>query len=133
MMTDVRIEGQSVDLGEELTIPVTLINPHLTYETIPDSRVTVPAAPFSLHNQRLFQYAEIPQAGNDLRRYRTEVLYNGALIYKGLSYVKSADPVAGYELEVSDELDRFFGQFQYIPLTELDLGTLAMASGIAPV
>lgn len=124
MSTEIRIDGQTIDLAEETSLPITLINPHLTYGSIPDSKVTIPNAPFSLANQRIFEYAEMPQAGNELRRYQAESLFNGALIYKGLAYVKSADPLAGYQLEVSDDLKRFFGAYQAIPMNELDLGTI---------
>lgn len=129
MSTEVRIDGQPIDLAEEVSLPLTLINPHLTYGSIPDSKVTIPNAPFSLRNQQIFEYAEMPQAGNDLRRYTCESFYNGALIYKGMAYVKDADPLAGYQLEASDDLRRFFGEYQAILLPDLDLGTVDLPGG----
>ena len=133
MYTDIRIDGESLDLGEELKIPLSLMNPHLSYETIPDSVATIPNIPFSARNQRIFEYAEMPQAGNDLYSYDCEIIYNGAMVYHGKAYVKSANPINGYLLEVSDDLARFFGIYQDIVLTELDLGTIAVPHPITPV
>lgn len=132
MFTDVRINGESVDLGEDIRIPINLLNPHLTYETIPDSTATIPNIPFSVLNQRIFQYAEMPQAGNDLHSYDCELLYNGAMVYRGKAYVKSANPLTGYQLEVGDDLSRFFGEHQRTLLTELDLGTVTLPPVIPP-
>lgn len=133
MFNDVRIDGESVDLTEDVRIPVSLINPHLTYESIPDSTAGIPNIPFSIRNQRIFEYAEMPQAGNDLRSYDCELLYNGALVYRGKAYVKSANPLTGYQLEVGDDLSRFFGEHQNTLLTELDLGTVALPALIPPI
>lgn len=128
--TEVRINGEAIDLMEDLQIPINLINPHLTYESIPDSKISVPNIPFSLHNQHIFEFAELPQAGNDLRSYDCEVLYNGALVYRGVAYVKSANPQTGYQLEVGDDLSRFFGVFQNLPLSEIDLGTVTLPATV---
>lgn len=133
MFTEVRIDGETVDLGEEIKIPFSLTNPHLTYDSIPDSKAAIPNIPFSLRNQRIFQFAEIPQAGNDLHVYDCESLYNGALVYRGRAYVKTSNPITGYQLEVSDDLNRFFGEYQTIPLTELNLGTVVLPNPITPM
>ncbi|WP_254562148.1 hypothetical protein [Dyadobacter diqingensis] len=132
MFTDVRIDGESVDLAEDVKISLNLVNPHLSYDSIPDSQATIPNLPFSVNNQRIFEYAEIPQAGNDLHAYDCELLYNGALTYQGKAYVKSANPLSGYQLEVGDDLNRFFGQYQNTLLTELDLGTIPLPA-VLPV
>ncbi|WP_439557687.1 hypothetical protein, partial [Dyadobacter sp.] len=124
MYTDIRIDGQSLDLSADLKVPVDRINPHLRYETIPDSRASIPNIPFSVRNQRTFEFAEMPQAGNDLYSYVCELFYNGALIYPCKAYVKKSNPLSGYELEAGDDLRRFFGIFSGLPLTELNLGTL---------
>jgi len=124
MYTDIRIDGESLDLSDNVRIPIDLFNPHLSYETIPNSRANIPNIPFSVRNQRIFEYAEMPQAGNDLYSYDCEIIYNGALVYHGKAYVKSANPLTGYQLEAGDDLGRFFGVYQDTVLTELDLGTL---------
>ena len=132
MHTEVRIDGETIDLVEEVKLPFALSNPHLSYESIPNSRATVPNVPFSLRNQQIFEYAEEPQAGNQLRRYLCEMYYNGGRVYRGLAWVKSANPVSGYQLEVSDDLDNFFGPFQDLTLDELDLGTVALPGVLTP-
>lgn len=132
-MTDIRIDGESLDLAAEVKIPIELLNPHLTYESIPDSKVTIPDIPFSVRNQRVFLYSEMPQAGNDLYSYDCEVIYNGALVYHGKAYVKSANPLTGYQLEVGDDLGRFFGVYQNVTLNELDLGTVPRPGILTPL
>lgn len=132
-MTEIRIDGESLDLTEELKIPIDLVNPHLTYESIPNSKATIPNIPFSLRNQRIFEYAEMPQAGNDLYSYDCELIYNGALIYQGKAYVKSANPLTGYQLEVGDDLGRFFGEYQDQLLSDLDLGDILLPAKLTPV
>lgn len=131
MYTDIRIDGESLDLGESLKLPVNLVNPHLTYEQIPNSVVNIPNLPFSTRNQRIFEYCEMPQAGNDLYSYLCEVINNGALIYQGKAYVKNGNPKTGYQLDASDDLGRFFAPFADIPLNELDLGTVALPDPLA--
>ncbi|WP_031527016.1 hypothetical protein [Dyadobacter crusticola] len=126
MYTDIRIDGESLDLGEAPKLPVNLVNPHLTYEQIPNSVANIPNIPFSVRNQRIFEYAEMPQAGNDLYSYLCEVINNGAIVYKGNAYVKESDPQTGYALDATDDLGRFFGLFSDLPLTELDLGTVEL-------
>ncbi len=106
MYTDIRIDGQSLDLASDLKAPLDLINPHLRYETIPNSRATIPSIPFSVRNQRIFEFAEMPQAGNDLYSYVCELLYNGGLIYHGKAYVNRGNPVTGYTVEAGDDLSR---------------------------
>jgi len=134
MYTDIRIDGQSLDLGSvSLKVPIDLVNPHLSYETIPSSRASIPNLPFSAANQRIFEFAEMPQAGNDLYSYDAELLYNGALIYHGKAYVKSSDPLSGYELEAGDDLGRFFGVYSKLLLTELDLGTVPVFWPLQPL
>jgi hypothetical protein len=133
MYSEIRIDGESLDLAEDLRIPIALVNPHLSYETIPNSTATIPNIPFSLRNQKIFEYAEMQQAGNDLYSYDCEVIYNGALVYHGKAYVKSANPLTGYQLEVGDDLGRFFGVYQDVLLTELDLGTVELPETLTPV
>lgn len=131
-MTEIRIDGETLDLGDEVKIPINLVNPHLSYETIPNSSASIPNIPFSVRNQRIFEYAEMPQAGNDLYSYDCEIIYNGALVYHGKAYVTFADPIEGYQLQAGDDLGRFFGIFQNIVLTELDLGTVDLPATLTP-
>lgn len=126
MYTEIRIDGQALDLGEAPKMPINLVNPHLTYEQIPNSTATIPNLPFSVRNQRIFEYCEMPQAGNDLYSYLCEVINNGALVYQGKAYVKNGNPKTGYQLEAGDDLGRFFGPFSDKPLTELDLGSVEL-------
>lgn len=133
MYTDIRIDGQSVDVGQAPKMPINLVNPHLTYEQIPNSVAGIPNLPFSIRNQRIFEYCEMPQAGNDLYAYQCEVITNGALVYHGNAYVKESDPQAGYQLEAGDDLGRFFGPYSDLPLTELDLGTVELPGIVAEV
>ncbi|MCE6987482.1 hypothetical protein [Dyadobacter sp. CY323] len=132
MYTDIRIDGESLDLGPVLKVPLDLINPHLSYETIPNSVANVPSIPFSAKNQRIFEYCEMPQAGNDLYSYDCEMFYNGALIYRGKAYVKVSNPISGYQLSAGDDLGRFFGLYGGIPLTELNLGTVEIPEVLTP-
>jgi hypothetical protein len=129
---EVRIDGEPIDLVESARLPVALTNPHLSYETIPNSLAAVPNIPFSLRNQQLFEFAEMPQAGNQLRRYLCEMVYNGSQAYRGLAWVKSSNPATGYQLEVSDDLDYFFGEFQNLTLDELDLGSIPLPDPLTP-
>ena len=124
MYTDIRIDGESLDLGAVVKVPMDLISPHLSYDTIPGSLANVPSIPFSVKNQRIFEYCEMPQAGNDLYSYDCEMFYNGALIYRGKAFVTDSDPLSGYVLKAGDDYGRFFGVYSNIPLTEIDLGTL---------
>ena len=133
MFTEIRIDGESVDMTEEVKIPLSLMNPHLSYESIPDSQSTIPNIPFSLKNQRIFQFAEMPQAGNDLYSYDCELMYNGAMVYRGKAYVKSASPAIGYQLIAGDDLGRFFGVFQNVLLTEMNLGTITVPEVLTEV
>lgn len=133
MYTDIRIDGESLDLGIDVKVSIDLFNPHLSYETIPNSKAAIPNIPFSTKNQRIFEYAEMPQTGNDLYSYDCETIYNGALIYHGKSYVKSANPVSGYQLESGDDLGRFFGEYQDISLGDLNLGSLPRPTPLIPV
>ncbi|WP_353720307.1 hypothetical protein [Dyadobacter sp. 676] len=126
MYTEIRIDGQALDLGEAPKMPINLVNPHLTYEQIPNSVASIPNLPFSTRNQRIFEYCEMPQVGNDLYKYLCEVINNGALVYQGKAYVKNGNPKTGYQLEAGDDLGRFFGTFSDLPLTELDLGTVEL-------
>lgn len=132
MYTDIRIDGESLDVGQAPKVPINLVNPHLTYEQVPNSVAGIPNLPFSIRNQRIFEYCEMPQAGNDLYSYQCEVINNGALIYHGKAYVKDSDPQTGYVLEAGDDLQRFFGPYSDLLLTELDLGTVALPDPLTP-
>lgn len=132
MYTEIRIDGENVDLGDQPKVTIDLQNPHLSYESIPNSKASIPNIPFSPRNQRIFLYAEMPQGGNDLFSYDCESIYNGALVYHGKAYVKNANPVSGYQLEAGDDLGRFFGIYQDTLLSELDLGSVILPSILTP-
>lgn len=132
MYTEIRIDGENLDLGDQPKVMINLQNPHLSYESIPNSQASIPNIPFSTRNQRIFLFSEMPQGGNDLFSYDCENIYNGALVYHGKAYVKSSDPISGYELEAGDDLGRFFGAFQDTVLSELDLGSVPLPTTLVP-
>lgn len=131
-MTDIRIEGYSVDLRPDAALTLERFSPLLDFNSVQGSRVygfTLPSTPT---NRRVLGYFYQPQVGYDNRRYTCEKYVDGQLVEVG--YVKLHQVTeAGFELYFTQNLGEIFGDLQNVPLSEIDFGTMAMPTPVAVV
>ena len=111
---------------------MSLVNPHLQYDSIPFSKVDFPSLPFTAENQAIFNWWHEPQSPAIRPDYVCEQFYDGELLRDGFFILTEAS-TAGYSGAMTDRLGMFFGEFQQILLSELNLGTVAVPSVLQPV
>ncbi len=126
MSLEIRINGMLVDVASKSKLLMDLRNPHLIYEGIPENTIKAPVFPDSPRNRQVFGWWEEPQSGGRVPEYLWEHYYKGEFIRHGYYYLKEAAAKTGYTGDFNDKIDRFFGDFQYQKLTEIDFGTLPL-------
>jgi hypothetical protein len=126
MSLSIRLNGQVVDLAPNPRVAFDLLNPFLTYDSIPGSRADMPTLPLTPRNQRVLRYWHEAQGGSRLPELVCDHFFNGELIRSGYYLVTEASDT-GYSGGFTDKLGDFFGDYQREPLGNLDLGTLPVA------
>lgn len=131
-MLEVQINGQQVDVSER-GLDLSLTNPHLLYDAIPISQISVPTFPATARNQRVFQYYHEPTANGAVPELSWKHYFRGDLIREGFFLLSEASATAGYKGSFDEKLNQFFGDYQDKTLQEIDFGTLPLtlsASGV---
>jgi hypothetical protein len=128
MSLQIRINGMLVDVASKSKLLMDLRNPHLIYDGIPENTIKAPIFPDSSRNRQVFGWWEEPQSGGRVPEFLWEHYFNGELIRQGYYYLKEAALKRGYIGDFDDKIDRFFGDFQYKKLTEIDFGTLPLVA-----
>ncbi|WP_165795943.1 hypothetical protein [Siphonobacter curvatus] len=126
MNYEIRINGEAVDLPPSTPVKLDFQSPYLLYDTIPGSNDQMPTLPPTDRNQRIFGYFHEPQAGPRVAEYACQQFYGGELLKEGYFILTEADRINGYKGIFSDKLGEFFGDFQKVLLSELELGTLPL-------
>lgn len=127
MNYEIRINGEPVDLPPAAAIKLDYQSPFWLYDSIPGSQDNLPAFPPTERNKRIFNYFHEPQSGAKIREYECQQFYGGELMKEGYFLLTEADAVGGYKGVFSDRLGEFFGDYQKVLLSELDLGTLPLS------
>jgi hypothetical protein len=120
-MFQIRINGQRLDLNPNQTIVLERYNPILDFDVVRGAKVLDYNVPFSSTNDRIFGHARNPQV-----QFRNEVFfcekYEGSeLLERGYVYLLSVSN-AGYNISYSQNLGEIFGDYQRLPLNQIDLG-----------
>ncbi|MDQ1085647.1 hypothetical protein [Siphonobacter sp. SORGH_AS_1065] len=127
MNYEIRINGEPVDLPPAATVKLDYQSPFWLYDTIPGSQDSLPAFPPTDRNKRIFNYFHEPQAGAGIKEFECQQFYGGELMKEGYFLLTEADAVTGFKGVFSDLLGQFFGDFQKVLLSELELGTLPLS------
>lgn len=127
-MFDIRIDGEPADLKPGTSLTLERFNPLLNFESIQGSRVYGFDLPDTPTNRRLLGYFYQPQVGYQNRKFRCEKYLHGQLIEQGFVFIHEVKP-DGFSLFFTQNLGEIFGDRQGLALSQLGLGT----SAIAPV
>ncbi|MGV3560766.1 hypothetical protein [Larkinella arboricola] len=130
-MLQLRVNGEIADLAPNGSVDLELVNPYLTYETLFSNSAKLPALPLSARNRRLFGYQDLLQVPSVQERRVVQQYYNGHLIQEGIG-LATVD-ASGYQLAVVQPLGEFFGDYQKVPLSEIDFGSIPLPATLEPV
>ncbi|MGM9509537.1 hypothetical protein ACS5NO_17510 [Larkinella sp. GY13] len=130
-MLQTRVNGEIADLAPKGSVDLELVNPYLTYETLFTSSAKLPALPLSARNRRLFGFQDELQVATGPERMVVQQYYNGHLVQEGIG-LATVDS-SGFQLSVVQPLGEFFGDYQTVPLSEIDFGTIALPATLTPV
>lgn len=124
-MTDIRIDGESVDLTPGTKLVLEGFNPLLDFNTVRGSRVygfTIPDTP---KNRRILGFVNQAQIPYKNRKFYCEKYVNSQLIERGFVVIQDA-PAGSYNLYFTQNLGEIFGDLQTRPLPEINFGSLAL-------
>lgn len=124
-MIDIRIEGEPADLTPGTAITLERFNPLLDFETVQGSRVYGFDLPDTPTNRRLLGYFYQPMVGYEARKFRCEKYVHGYLIEQGYVMIREVKP-GGFSLYFTQNLGEIFGDYQAVPLNQIDFGTDAL-------
>ncbi|MDR6195924.1 hypothetical protein [Siphonobacter sp. SORGH_AS_0500] len=127
MNYEIRINGESVDLPPAVAVKLDYQSPFWLYDTIPGSQDNLPAFPPTDKNKRIFSYFHEPQSGGRIREYECQQFFGGELMKEGYFLLTEADEVNGFKGVFSDLLGLFWGDYQKVLLSELELGKLPLS------
>lgn len=130
-MLQTRVNGEIADLAPNGSVDLELVNPYLTYETLFTSSAKLPSLPLSARNRRLFGFRDELQVATGSERMVVQQYYNGHLVQEGIG-LATVEP-AGFQLAVVQPLGEFFGDYQNIPLSEIDFGAIPLPSALTPL
>lgn len=125
-MLDIRIDGEPADLTPATTLTLERFNPLFDFEALQGSRVYGFDLPNTPTNRRLLGYFYQDQVGYQSRKFRCEKYMNGQLIEQGFVMIHEAK-AEGFSLFFTKNLGQIFGDYQNLMLSQLGLGTDAIA------
>lgn len=125
MRYEIRIEGKRVDLKAGSGYELEMYNPMFDYERPPGARaVDIVLAGESVNNQRILGFPNNPMVRDAKNLYYCEKSLNGNLIEKG--YLRLKEAKDDFKMDFVTNLLQFFGEYQQMKLSEIDLGKLAL-------
>ncbi len=112
-MYSIKINEQILDLPINSSVSLTITNPHFIYESVDGKKGNVPKLPWTLNNQRAFNFAELPQlADNSNTRFACTHEYNGRILHEGVFLLTRAGKKDGYSGVYVENVGEFFGDIQ---------------------
>jgi hypothetical protein len=131
MILEIRINGETLELGKDNVVSWERISPYFVYDDIFSDKVDIPAVPITSKNRAIFGFVDIVNLGSKHPRFTFEKYLNGQLIQEGTAFVSDITGDA-YKLTVVQRLDEFFGDFHNTPLSEIALGEIALPTVLLP-
>jgi hypothetical protein len=129
-MFQIRINGQRLDLYAAQTIVLERYNPLFDFDVVRGAKVLDYTVPFSRTNDKIFGHARLPQAPITDEVFFCEKYDGSELLERGYVYLLGVLS-NGYSISYSQNLGEIFGDYQRIPLNQIDFGSEAVP-GIIP-
>ena len=122
-MLDIRLDGQSADLTPGTTLVLERFNPLFDFEQVRGSLVYGFDLPLTPTNRRLLNFFDHNQAPKVTREFRCDKYVYGQLVEQGMVTIRE-EKTDGVSLFFSQNLNEIFGDWQRLPLSQIDFGSV---------
>jgi hypothetical protein len=128
-MIEVRIDGQPMDMARDSTWEQEIYNPLLQLDGLVVSKGLGISLANTAYNNKILNWPGKVHGKPNKRMYACDVLMKGNLIDSGYAYIRNA--ANELVLDYTGNAGGFFGAWQNMKLSEVDLGTVSMPSTLA--
>ena len=122
-MLDIRIDGLSADLTPGTTLVLERFNPLFDFDQVRGSLVYGFELPITPTNRRLLGFFDHNQAPKVNREFRCEKYVHGQLLEQGVVTIRE-EKTDSVSLFFTQNLNEIFGDYQQLPLSQIDFGTV---------